>query len=79
MGRRASAEGSISHIGTTSTVSRQFMLIVTISLLRDAWRTPAGHAGSGLSLRQHALDPGFHDVLAGPAHTNRDADDVGVS
>jgi hypothetical protein len=55
------------------------MLIMTIGLLRDAWRTPAGRTGSGLSLRQNALDPGFHDVLTGPAHTNRDADDAGVS
>ena len=31
-------------------------------------RTPPGRPGSGLPRRQNALDPGFHDVPAGPAH-----------
>jgi len=34
--------------------------------------------GSGVSQRQNALDPGFHDVPAGPAHPDRDADGAGV-
>ena len=31
------------------------------------------------SLRQHALDPGFHDVPAGPAHPDRGADGADVT
>jgi hypothetical protein len=37
---------------------------------------PVG-TGTGLSLRQNALDPGFHGVPAGPAHPERDADGAG--
>jgi len=41
--------------------------------------TPTGRAGSGVSRRQNALDPGFHNVPASPAHPDRDADGAGVS
>ena len=34
---------------------------------------------TGLSLRQNALDPGFHNVPADPAHPDRDADGAGVT
>ncbi|MGH3161303.1 MAG: hypothetical protein ACRDOC_05415 [Streptosporangiaceae bacterium] len=31
------------------------------------------------SLRSNALDPGFHGVLTGPEHKDRDADGAGVA
>jgi hypothetical protein len=31
-----------------------------------------------LSLRQNAMDPGFHGVPAGPAHPERDGDGNGA-
>jgi hypothetical protein len=58
--------------------SVSLMLIMTIGPLPDARQTPAGRHESGDSLR-YALDPGFHGVMTGPAHPNRDADGVGVS
>jgi hypothetical protein len=42
-------------------------------------RTLAGRTGTGLPLRQNALDPGFHGVPAGPAHPDRDADGADVT
>jgi hypothetical protein len=39
----------------------------------------AGRHGIGDSLRQNALDPGFHGVPLGPARTDRDADGAGVT
>jgi hypothetical protein len=50
------------------------MLIMTIGLLR----TPASRNETGVSLRQDALDPGFHRVPTDPAQTNRDAAGAGV-
>jgi hypothetical protein len=47
--------------------------------LPEARRTPAGRTGSWVSRRQNALDPGFHDVLPGPAHTDRDANEADVT
>ena len=44
---------------------------------RSPCRTPAGRHGTGFSLRQDALDPGFHGVPAGPAHSDREADGAG--
>jgi len=46
-----------------------------------SWRraSPAGRAGSGVSRRRSALDPGFHGVRPGSGHRNRDADDARVS
>jgi len=41
-------------------------------------RSAAGRHGSGNSRRQNALDPGFQDVPAGPAHPDREADGAGV-
>jgi hypothetical protein len=38
---------------------------MTIGLLPDGRRTPAGRTETGNSLRQDALDPGFHGVPAG--------------
>jgi hypothetical protein len=55
------------------------MLIMTIGPLPDACWTPAGRTETGDSLRQNALDPGFHGVPAGLAHPGRDADGVDVS
>jgi len=46
--------------------------------LPDARRTAAGRTGSGLPLRQDAVDPGFHCVRTGPAHPDRDADGADV-
>jgi hypothetical protein len=34
---------------------------------------------TGNSLRQNALDPGFHGALTGPARRDRGADGAGVS
>jgi hypothetical protein len=51
------------------------MLIMKIGLLPDA----AERTGSGVSLRQSALDPGFHGVPPDPARTDRDADGAGVT
>jgi hypothetical protein len=39
-------------------------LIMKIGPLPDACQTPAGRTGTRLSLRQNALDPGFHCALA---------------
>ena len=38
-------------------------------MLLELNRSAAGRTGSGVTLRQNALDPGFHGVPAGPAHT----------
>jgi len=38
---------------------------------------PAARTETGHSLRQNALDPGFHRVPAGPAHPERAADGAG--
>jgi hypothetical protein len=54
-------------------------LMMKIGPLPDACRTPAGRTETGDSLRQNALDPGFHRVPAGSAHPDRDADGVGVT
>ena len=40
---------------------------------------PARRDETGDSLREDALDPGFHCVPAGPARPNPDADDPGVA
>jgi hypothetical protein len=40
---------------------------------------PAGRNESGIPLRWNALDPGFHGIPRGPAHTDREADDAGVA
>jgi hypothetical protein len=40
----------------------------TCRALPGACRTPAGRHETGLSLRQDALDPGFHGVPNGSAH-----------
>ena len=48
------------------------------SMAERAGRT-AGRTETGLPLRQNALDPGFHGVPTGPAHTNGDADGAGMS
>jgi hypothetical protein len=37
----------------------------------------AGRRGTGDSLRQNAVDPGFHGVPSGPARRDRDADGAG--
>ena len=42
-------------------------------------RSAAGRNETGLPLRQDALDPGFHDVHAGAANPDGDADGAGVS
>ena len=42
-------------------------------------RSAAGRNEPRVPLRYYALDPGFHGVHAGPAHTNRDADGADVS
>jgi len=42
-------------------------------------RSAAGPAGPGVSLRQNALDPGFHGVPTRSAHLDREADGVGVT
>jgi hypothetical protein len=55
------------------------MLIMTIGLLPHACRPPSGRTETGDSLRENALDPGFHRVLTGPAHPDRDTDGAGVS
>jgi hypothetical protein len=34
---------------------------------------------NGLSLRQNALDPGFHGLPVGPGHPDRDSDGAGVT
>ena len=65
-----------SHIGTTS--------IVLLAAYVDHDDQPAagrlpGRTGTGLSLRQDALDPGFHCVPTGPAHPDRDAGGAGVT
>jgi hypothetical protein len=65
-----------SHIGTTRPCSWQLTLIMTISLPPD---TLPGRTRTGHSLRQDALDPGFHSVPTGPAHTSPDADGAGLS
>ena len=39
----------------------------------------AGRTGTGHSLRQNALDPGFHGVPAGPVHPDGDADGASVT
>jgi FAD binding domain len=45
----------------------------------DLTTSAAGRNGTGVSLRQDALDPGFHGVPAGPAYPDRDADGAGVT
>jgi hypothetical protein len=55
------------------------MLIMTIGLMPDACRTPGGRNETGSSLRENTLDPGFHGVLTGPAHPDRDADGAGAT
>jgi hypothetical protein len=45
--------------------------------LRDA--RCRGALKPGGSTGENALDPGFHDVPAGPAHPNRDADGADVA
>src|SRR6185312_5904694 len=42
-------------------------------------RPAAGRRETGDSLRQNAVDPGFHGVPVAPAHPGRDADGVDVS
>jgi hypothetical protein len=59
--------------------SISLMLIMTIGPLPDARQTPVGRHETGDSLRQNALDPGFHGVPPGPARTDRDADGAGAS
>jgi hypothetical protein len=54
-------------------------LIMKIGPLPDACQTPAGRTGTRLSLRQNAMDPGFHGVPACPAHLERAADGAGVT
>jgi hypothetical protein len=46
-----------------------------IDISRHSFRA---RGGTGLSLRQNALDLGFHGVPAGLAHPERDADGTGV-
>jgi len=55
------------------------LLIMKLGPLPDAYQTPAGRHGSGHSLRLNALDPRFHDVPAGPAQPDGEADGVGVT
>jgi hypothetical protein len=55
------------------------MLIMTTGLLPDAVKPGIRRSETGNSLRQDALDPGFHGVPAGPAHPERDADGTGVT
>ena len=50
----------------------QPMLILKIGLVPD-------RHGTGNSLRQSALDSGFHDVPPGPARADGDANGVGVT
>jgi hypothetical protein len=38
-----------------------------------------GRNETGIPLRQNALDPGFHYVLAGPAHPDRNANGADVT
>jgi hypothetical protein len=57
----------------------QLELIMKIGPLPDACRTHAGRHETGLSLRQDALDPGFHGVPNGSAHPGPDADGAGVT
>jgi len=54
-------------------------LVEGLAALLAAGEPPAGRTGSGVSRRQNALDPGFHDVRPGPARTNSDADDARVA
>jgi uncharacterized membrane protein YdfJ with MMPL/SSD domain len=42
-------------------------------------KTVVAVTGSGVSLRQNALDPGFHGVPTGPANTDRGADGAAVT
>jgi hypothetical protein len=65
-----------SHVGTTSTVF--LAAYVDHDDQPAAGRLP-GRTGTGHSLRQDALDPGFHSVPTGPAHTSPDADGAGLS
>ena len=51
------------------------MSILKISLVPDA----SGRHGTGDSLRQDALDPGFHGVPPGPERTDRDTDGADVT
>ena len=64
-----------SHISTTSTTSTVFDPFKSIMTIGPA----AGRHESGISLRQNALDLGFHAVRADPAHPESDADDSGVT
>jgi hypothetical protein len=50
----------------------QLMLIMKLGPL-------PGRNETEIPLRQNALDPGFHDVLAGPAHPDRNANGAGVT
>jgi hypothetical protein len=40
---------------------------MTNGWLPDAMEPALERTGAGISLRQNALEPGFHDVPAGPA------------
>jgi hypothetical protein len=59
------------------------MLIMTIGPAADrppdAVKPGIRRSETGNSLRQNAVDLGFHSVLAGAAHPDRGADGVGVS
>jgi hypothetical protein len=60
--------------------------VTVIAIYRNpiTWVMRSGAAFSGraetrVSLRQNALDPGFHDVPTGPAYPDRGVDDAGVT
>jgi len=47
--------------------------------VRTHSRTPLGRSESGISRRQNALDPGFHDVPVGWAHPDQEVDGASVA
>jgi hypothetical protein len=60
-------------------VSREKVPRISTKFYNHFGYATAGRTGTGLSLRQNALDPGFHGVPAGPAHAEREADGADVS